>query len=76
MRSNLSLFSATRNVTFPFPLPLAPEVTVIHGALLVALQLHDEGAETEDVTSPPWSDNDLLDGLIEYEQAAWDTVDV
>jgi len=49
MRSNVSLFSATLNVTFPFPLPLAPAVTVMHGALLAAVQLHDEGAETDDV---------------------------
>jgi hypothetical protein len=57
-------------MTFPFPLPLAPEVTVIHGALLAAVQLHDAGAVTDDVTSPPLSDDDLLDGLIAYEQPA------
>jgi hypothetical protein len=57
-------------VTFPFPLSLAPDLTVIHGALLVAVQGHDGGAETEDVTSPPLSDDDLLDGLIAYEQPA------
>jgi hypothetical protein len=70
MRSKLSLFSATLNVTFPFPLSLASEVTVIQGALLTAVQLHDEGAVTDDVPSPPLSENDLLDGLIVYEQVA------
>ena len=70
MRSTVSLFSATRNTTFPFPLPLSPDLTVIHGALLVAVQVHNGGAETDDVTSPPPLDDDLLDGLIAYEQLA------
>jgi len=70
MRSKLSLLSATLNVTFPFPLSLAPDLTVIHGALLTAVQLHPSGAVTDDVTSPPLSDDDLLDGLIVYEQLA------
>ena len=32
------LFTATLNVTVPFPPPEAPPVTVIHDALLTALQ--------------------------------------
>ena len=70
MRSKVSLLSATLNVTFPFPLSLAPDLIVIHGALLTAVQLHDEGAVTDDVPSPPPLPNDLLDGLIVYEHAA------
>ena len=34
------LFGATPNATVPLPLPVAPEVTVIHGALLVAVHAH------------------------------------
>lgn len=73
----LPWFCATRNVTVPFPLPVAPVRSVIHDALLVAVQVHPAGAETEVVPTPPFSDGDMLDGLIEYEQlAVWVTVKV
>jgi hypothetical protein len=39
-------FAATLNVTVPLPLPGVPAVTVIHGALLVAVQLHPAPAVT------------------------------
>jgi hypothetical protein len=59
-------------------LPLAPEVTVIHAALLLAVQAHPAAVETVELPEPPEADTDALVGLIEYEQlaagAAWVTV--
>ena len=42
---------ATLNDTEPFPLPFAPDVIVIHDALLWAVQLQPLGEET--ATGPP-----------------------
>jgi len=44
-------FAATLNATAPLPMPIAPDVTVIHEALLVAVHWHVLGAET--VTGVP-----------------------
>lgn len=73
----LPSFSATRKATGPVPLSLAPVISVIHDSLLVAVQLHPEGAETKEPPMPPLADVDMPDGLIEYEHAAaWVTVNV
>ena len=45
--------AATLYVTGPFPLPLAPEVTVTHPALLLAVQAHPVPADTATVPVPP-----------------------
>jgi hypothetical protein len=48
------VLAATVNVTDPLPLPLAPDVTVIHAAPLVALHWHVLAAETvTGVPAPP-----------------------
>jgi hypothetical protein len=44
-------FDATLKVAVPLPLPLAPDVIVIHDALLWAVQAHPLGADTD--TDPP-----------------------
>ena len=40
------VFAATLKFTFPGPVPLAPEVTVIHGALLDADHAHPDVVDT------------------------------
>ena len=45
--------AATAKVTVPPPLPLVPDVTVIHGALLVAVQVHPLAVLTPTVRVPP-----------------------
>ena len=45
--------AAAANVTVPAPLPLAPDVMVIHGALLDAVQAHPAAALTLTVPVPP-----------------------
>ena len=47
------VFAATTNVTAPFPRPGEPEVTVIHGALLTAVQSQTPCDSTEIVPDPP-----------------------
>jgi hypothetical protein len=70
-------FAATLYCTAPLPEPVAPDVIVIHDALLVAVQPQPEAAETDTLPLPAFSLNALLCGLIEYEQgAAWVTVNV
>jgi len=51
VRLVVNAFAATSNITDPFPFPLAPAVTVIHAALLVAVQAHPVAAVT--VTAAP-----------------------
>lgn len=46
----VALFAATDRFTLPVPLPVTPAVTVIHAALLVAVQAQPAGAVT--VTDP------------------------
>ena len=46
-------FGAMPNVTLPSPLPVAPDVTVIQGALLVAVHAHPEPLVTADDPGPP-----------------------
>jgi hypothetical protein len=48
------VLAATERLTEPLPLPLPPEVIVIHeGALFVAVQLHPSGLITVAVLVPP-----------------------
>jgi len=47
-----AVFAATEIATVPFPLPEAPAVTVIHDALLAAVQPHPVGAVTS-IAVPP-----------------------
>jgi hypothetical protein len=47
------LVAATLNATLPDPLPLAPELIVIHGTLLAAVQGQPAPAVTETVPPPP-----------------------
>ena len=46
LRATEVVFAATTYVTEPLPLPLAPVVTVIHAALLLAVQLQPVAAVT------------------------------
>ena len=47
------VLAATLNATEPFPLPLAPEVTVTHPGLLPAVQAQPLPADTATVPDPP-----------------------
>jgi hypothetical protein len=44
---------ATLNVTEPLPVPLAPEMTVIHGTPLLAVQVQPMPVDTGTVEIPP-----------------------
>jgi hypothetical protein len=44
---------ATLNVTAPLAVPVAPDVTVIHEALLVAVHWHVPATETATEAVPP-----------------------
>jgi hypothetical protein len=46
----------------PLPLPLAPLVTVSHGALLVAVQLHPVVAAIENVPVAASDSTEMLSG--------------
>lgn len=48
----------------PFPLPNEPNVTVSHGALLVACHPQPLGAATLTVPAPPSDENDSLVGVM------------
>ena len=65
----LPVFAAALNPTEPLPLPLVPEVTVIHDAPLVAVQAQPMAAETAKVPDPPPAAADPLVGLRLYVQA-------
>ena len=45
--------AATLKLTEPLPAPAAPDVIVIHGTLLVAIQAQPAPAVTDDVPGPP-----------------------
>ena len=45
--------AATVNVTVPFPLPMTPDVTVIHESLLTTFQVHPLAAATLTVGPTP-----------------------
>ena len=63
----LVVFCDTLYPTDPFPVPLAPEVMVIHESLLLAVQLQFVPAITVTliVPVPPAVGNDLLVGEME-----------
>ena len=58
------VLAATLNATAPFPLPLAPEVTVTHPAPLLAVQAQPLPADTATVPVPPDAAIEALVGLI------------
>jgi hypothetical protein len=47
------VFASTLKFTFPPPDPDEPPVTAIHGALLVAVQVHPPDDDTETLPGPP-----------------------
>ena len=47
------VFAATVKPTEPLPVPLAPEVTVIHDALLAAVHAHSGTVATATALEPP-----------------------
>jgi hypothetical protein len=53
VRGVVVVFAATVNVTVPLPDPLAPPVTLIQLALLVAVQAHPAPAAIEIEPLPP-----------------------
>jgi hypothetical protein len=68
----------TVNPTEPFPLPVAPDVTEIHPALLVDVHMHPAAVVTlTEGPAPPPAATDAFTGLMAYEQfAAWVRVKV
>jgi hypothetical protein len=60
LRLVVEVFAATENPAVPVPDPDAPLVTVIHAALLVALQAQPEPAVTVVLPEPPAAANDWL----------------
>jgi hypothetical protein len=63
------VFAATVNLTVPFPVPLAPLVTVIQLALLTAVQAHPDCVVTDTDWVPLDLSNVWLIGEIVYVQA-------
>jgi len=58
---------ATRIVTLPLPVPLAPAVIVIHESLLLAVHAHPLDVDTLIVSVPPDLSIFVVLGEIEYE---------
>jgi hypothetical protein len=61
-------FAATLYPTEPFPVPVAPAVTVSHGALLTAVQAHPAPDVTVTVPAYAFASTFWLGGAIEYAQ--------
>ena len=53
VRDAVVVFADTLKLTVPFPLPLAPMITVTHAALLVAVHEHPAAVVTATVPEPP-----------------------
>lgn len=53
VRVNVPVLADTEYSTRPYPMPLLPELTVIHGALLTAVQLQPGNAVTSTRPVPP-----------------------
>ena len=70
VRIDATVFAATLKVTVPLPDPVAPPVTVIHAALLVAVQLQPVAADTAVLPLAAASVNDSALGEIDGEQTA------
>ena len=62
-------FAATLKPTEPFPVPLAPDVMVIHVALLVAVHVQLPGVVTLTLPEAPLLGTFWLPDEIEYVQA-------
>ena len=60
IRAALLVLSDTEKLTIPFPVALAPFVTLIQPALLIAVQLHPLEAVTFTVPVPPALGKDWL----------------
>ena len=58
VRDDTALFAATLKATVPFPVPLAPPVTMIHGALLLAVQVQPAATLTLLLPVPADAGND------------------
>jgi hypothetical protein len=58
-------FAAAVNATVPLPVPLVPELMVIHDAPVVALHEHPLGAVTLNVPVPPATGTVTPDALSE-----------
>src|SRR5687767_9519302 len=63
VRDVAAVFAATRSATPALPLVFgpAPDVTVIHPALLTAVQTHAEGIVTDTTRLPPLASNASVD---------------
>jgi hypothetical protein len=60
------VFAAAESPTAPFPLPPAPDMTVSHDTLLVAVHAHAGAAVTvTELMAPPPAATGWLVGLIE-----------
>lgn len=70
VRLDATVFVATSKVTDPSPDPGVPPVTVIHGALLTAVQLQPLAAVTVLLPPAPAAVNDCAAGEIDGEQDA------
>ena len=58
VRALAAVFAAALKVTEPFPLPVAPAVTVIHDALLEAVHAQPVPTMTEALPLPPAATTD------------------
>jgi len=70
VREVVPVFAATLYVTVPLPVPLAPAVTVIQDALLVAVHAQPAVAVTVTVADPPLAAGLADVGDAEYAQGA------
>ena len=59
------VLAAALKATVPLPVPLAPEVTVSHDALLTAVHAHPAPAVNVTLPVPPAAPSDWLVGEIE-----------
>ena len=62
------VLAATVYATLPFPVPVAPDVTVIHDALLLAVQIQPAAVVTPTVPDAPVAAMLWSVGAIEYVQ--------
>jgi hypothetical protein len=71
------VFASAENCTVPFPVPVAPDVTLSHCALLAAVHVQPGPAVTATVPVPPPAAMLVLSGTIVTEQPlAWLSVNV
>jgi hypothetical protein len=70
VRASVLVLGATVKLAESLPEPVAPAVTVIHVALLTAVQVQPAVVVTVVDPLPPAAGTDWLEGEIEYVQAA------